>query len=390
MTRAKQPASLPYLPQTPWDGSEPKKPRPGAGCALSPDGRWALAMPLLGLRSGSSLSRLDPETCSSPARTVETYQLAAELSPGRPSDRVVGAEPAIRSGTWIQELPGGTPRPVTPRATDHDPRRTMGGRPRPGPQAHALPAAGPASQEGGNPGARAGGRAVERGWPDTVRQQLYRGPPLDVFGIERRVWKRGGCADLRVPDPAGVGVATFVVTRDGRSYAYVYERLLDELYLVEGLKLERGEGGRAFVRGRFVLHEGQRAGRRRPEGLDRDWPDGLGRIGSWRSSALRNGSLQGARPSPRARRGDQGAAEGVRGDADPSAGSGSSRARSRDDRLRRFEQEARHRRRADHPNILGACSTSGRARARRIPCHGAARRDHPRERLTRARCPPGR
>jgi Tol biopolymer transport system component len=65
---------------------------------------------------------------------------------------------------------------------------------------------------------------------------LYRGPRLDVFGIDvesgrRRLWRT-----FEAPDPAGVGVATFIVTRDARSYAYVYERLLDELYLVEGLK----------------------------------------------------------------------------------------------------------------------------------------------------------
>jgi hypothetical protein len=39
-----------------------------------------------------------------------------------------------------------------------------------------------------------------------------------------------------VPDPAGVRVFDFVVTRDARSYAYGYLRILDELYLVEGLK----------------------------------------------------------------------------------------------------------------------------------------------------------
>ncbi len=36
--------------------------------------------------------------------------------------------------------------------------------------------------------------------------------------------------------PAGALIATFFVTRDMRSYAYGYFRILDDLYLVEGLR----------------------------------------------------------------------------------------------------------------------------------------------------------
>jgi hypothetical protein len=57
-----------------------------------------------------------------------------------------------------------------------------------------------------------------------------------VFGIhaqsgQRRLWKT-----VEVPDPAGVRVLTFLVTRDARAYAYGCVRFLGELYLVEGLK----------------------------------------------------------------------------------------------------------------------------------------------------------
>jgi ethanolamine utilization protein EutQ (cupin superfamily) len=54
---------------------------------------------------------------------------------------------------------------------------------------------------------------------------------IDVRSGERRLWRT-----FEVPDPAGVRVSDFVVTRDAGSYAYGYMRFLDELYLVEGLK----------------------------------------------------------------------------------------------------------------------------------------------------------
>lgn len=43
---------------------------------------------------------------------------------------------------------------------------------------------------------------------------------------------------VAVPDSAGIRTAFFVlpVTPDGKYYAYSYERLLSDLYLVEGLK----------------------------------------------------------------------------------------------------------------------------------------------------------
>jgi len=57
------------------------------------------------------------------------------------------------------------------------------------------------------------------------------GTRLDVQSGARRLWKT-----FEVPDPAGVRVSDFIITRDARSYAYGYMRFLDELFLVEGLK----------------------------------------------------------------------------------------------------------------------------------------------------------
>jgi hypothetical protein len=62
------------------------------------------------------------------------------------------------------------------------------------------------------------------------------GNRLEVFGIdvqsgEKRLWNT-----FELADPAGVRMMGFMATRDARSYAYGYFRVLDELYLAEGLK----------------------------------------------------------------------------------------------------------------------------------------------------------
>jgi predicted Ser/Thr protein kinase len=58
------------------------------------------------------------------------------------------------------------------------------------------------------------------------------GKDLAVQTGRRTPWK-----EFHPPDPAGVlGVAPFLISPDGASYVYSYRRLLDELYVVTGLK----------------------------------------------------------------------------------------------------------------------------------------------------------
>ena len=55
---------------------------------------------------------------------------------------------------------------------------------------------------------------------------------LDVESGRRTPWK-----EFRPPDPAGVfAVGPARVTPDGKAYVYSYRRLLDDLFLVTGLK----------------------------------------------------------------------------------------------------------------------------------------------------------
>jgi Tol biopolymer transport system component len=225
-----------YLRNT--DGSPPMRLGKGAGCALSPDGRSALAIQygpphrLVLIPTGSG------ETRSLPRGQVDTYQTADFLPDGR---RIVfvGAERGHPQRIWLQELPSGLPRPVTPEGTGTSSIATS-------PDGQWVAAIAQDSKimlfplQGGEP------RPVAKRNPeeDIIQwsadgRTLYvshAGNPLDVFSIDvqstkRRLWKT-----FELPDPAGATIATFIVTRDAHIYAYSYFRILDDLYLAEGLK----------------------------------------------------------------------------------------------------------------------------------------------------------
>ena len=66
-----------------------------------------------------------------------------------------------------------------------------------------------------------------RGSPD-LPQEVFR---LDLASGRRQLWKTIGPSD-----PAGVYKIDPAITPDGRSYAYVYNRRISDLWLVDGLR----------------------------------------------------------------------------------------------------------------------------------------------------------
>ena len=49
---------------------------------------------------------------------------------------------------------------------------------------------------------------------------------------QRRLWK-----ELTPPDPSGVAsIGPIIMTADGSSYVYSYRRLIDDLFVAEGLR----------------------------------------------------------------------------------------------------------------------------------------------------------
>jgi Tol biopolymer transport system component len=151
---------------------------------------------------------------------------------------IVGNEPGKPSRTFVQDTNGGKPTPITPegiRATRVSPdQKTVtvaeGGK------LKLVPI------EGGAPRAITDlepGESVIR-WSGDGRFLFLRKSTepssltisrLDTVTGRKEPWK-----ELKTPDPVGVQIREVVMTPDGASYAYSYQRDISTLYLAEGLR----------------------------------------------------------------------------------------------------------------------------------------------------------
>ncbi len=211
----------------------------GRALGLSPDGRWALSTP-----SASPAELLLLPTGVGQPRAIGTGPFAAILRaawvPGGTRLVLAANEPGSAPRLYVQPAAGGVPRPIAPegigpewavspdgmRAAAISPDRRLLFYPLDGGQPESIPGAAP-------------GDAPIRFSPDgrflyvLVRRD---GPASSVYRIdldsgERAVWK-----DFAPLDSVGVlGISPVLLSADGLSYVYAYVRLLDELYLVDGL-----------------------------------------------------------------------------------------------------------------------------------------------------------
>ena len=148
-----------------------------------------------------------------------------------------GSEPGHAQRSYIQDLQGGLPRPITPEGVAGS-RASPDGR---------LVAAVTGNQRllicpaGGD-----SARFVAQLRPmETVLQwaadgrAIYVGSfeiPISAARIELATGRRTPWRTFSLPDPAGVSGGGVVLSPDGHGYAYWYFRELSELYLVDGLK----------------------------------------------------------------------------------------------------------------------------------------------------------
>ena len=146
---------------------------------------------------------------------------------------------------YIQEIPAGLPRAITPvgvslagRAAVRDDNSVLG---RVGATWTLFPIHGGDAQP--VPALKAGDIPVQ--WSHDGRYVYtvdnvgdVRSPAVDVFRVELTTGARVLWKTLTPPDPVGVeGMrATVVITPDARSYCYSYMRRLGDLFVVDGLK----------------------------------------------------------------------------------------------------------------------------------------------------------
>jgi len=221
------------------DDSAPIRLGEGYGGNFSPDGKWAITF-LSGpppkvtiLPTGAG----EPQDVPIPGiERINSYNQG--FFPDGKRIWFTGAEAGHPARTYAQQITGGTPQPITPEGIFAD-GVSPDGKFVIAPDRDGLLAQFPIDGAVSRviPGINPGQRFVQ--WSEDGKAIYVRGTgiPISVSKVDLSTGKQTPMARLMPADPAGVaGVNTVVMSRDGKTYAYNYRRLLSELMVVDGLK----------------------------------------------------------------------------------------------------------------------------------------------------------
>jgi dipeptidyl aminopeptidase/acylaminoacyl peptidase len=228
-----------YIRRT--DGSPAVRLGDGHALGLSPDGKWALAV--VGNSASGHLALLP--TGAGEARALPksglVYETGTWFSDGT---RILlsASEPGHGSRLYVQEIPDGLPKAISAEGVVMDNGRAVS------PDGTRVVAKGPDGRiavypiGGGEPLSVPAVSSQDRpiGWaPDGLGIYVVNGTtlPARVDLVEAATGRRRPWKEITPSDPAGVlAVHPVLLTPDGKSYVYSYRRVLDDLFLVEGLK----------------------------------------------------------------------------------------------------------------------------------------------------------
>jgi serine/threonine protein kinase/WD40 repeat protein len=226
------------------NGSDPVRLGEGKPLALSPDGKWALALQETSPPQLVLLPTGPGEQKTLPRGAIDEYIGWASWSPDGSRIFFAGQEPGHRARTYVQDVESGPPRPVTAEGMTG----TLLS-----PDGKLIAAVGRHGEyylcpvEGGEPRAIEGLVDDDYGlleWSGDGRSLFVRGAgdfvlkiyKVDLSSGRRELWK-----ELAPPDPGGlIGIAIdpgeVRLTPDGKFYVYTYWAVPSELYLAQGLK----------------------------------------------------------------------------------------------------------------------------------------------------------
>ena len=225
-----------YLRTT--DGSPPVKLGEGFGSAISPDGQSVLAIAPFG-NGVDAVPQLVLLPVGKGIKKLLTRDAIAHYGNAWFSDAshivFVGSKPEHDVQTWVQDLSGDAPQPITPEGI-------AGTRPSPdGKFLCTVDTDGtiwiyPIDGNKATPlkGAEKGELPV--GWSENG-QQLYMARsdylPVKVYRVDRVTGRRELLRELAPPDPAGVipDISSVHATPKGDTFVYSYFRLQSDLYM---------------------------------------------------------------------------------------------------------------------------------------------------------------
>jgi serine/threonine protein kinase/Tol biopolymer transport system component len=237
--------SVPFVYLRKMDGSnEPVRLGQGKPFALSPDGKWALAVQessppqLVLLPTGPGQPRLLPRG------DISEYAYASWFPDGE-QVLFTGLEPGHGLRSYVQDISGGRAQPITEEGiiallVSPDGKRLVAWAPDKGPDGKYYLSPIDGTKSTPIPGLEMGEVPIQ--WSVDGRALYVLGSgdfTTNIYRIDLSSRRRELRTDI-VPDPVGF---TFLetpggirITPDGKSYVYTYWTALRDLFLAEGLK----------------------------------------------------------------------------------------------------------------------------------------------------------